>query len=133
MKEVVKDDEGRGISVSAGPPAHKQRRVGRRAPAASSSTDRGIPWRDARINRFPVRPYKRSEEGGTGGRRKRREHRRERGRGARARRDHSTRTVGTKERQSKVDRKRERERSRSGQERSDLPRLEAAYIEEDGG
>lgn len=106
-KEVVKDDEGRGISVSAVPPAHKQRRVGRRAPAASSSTDRGIPSRDARINRFPVRPYKRPEEGGTGGRRKRRACRRRKGRGARARRDHSTRIVGTKERQKE---KRERER-----------------------
>jgi len=99
-KEVVKDERRRYFG-ECGPPAHKQRRVGRRASAASSSSDRGIPSRDARINRFPVRPYKRPEEGGTGSRRKRRARRRGRGRGARARRDHSTRTVGTKERQRK--------------------------------
>lgn len=92
------------------PPAHKRRCVGRRAPAASSSTDRGIPSRDARINRFPVRPYKRPKEGGTGGRRKRRARRRGRRRGARARRDHSTRTVGTKERRRKEKRERENQK-----------------------
>lgn len=35
------------------------------------------------------------------------------------------------ERKEKKEEERERKRPRSGQERSDLPRLEAAYIEED--
>lgn len=109
-KEVVKDDEGRGISVNARL-ACTQTATCWKASACSlhSSTDRGIPSRDARINRFPARPYKRPEEGGTGGRRKRRARRRGRRRGARARRDHSTRTVGTKEGRRKEEGERERE------------------------
>lgn len=45
--------------------------------------------------------------------------RRKRGKDARARRDHSTRAVDTKE---------EKERKRFRSERSDLSRLEAAFI-----
>lgn len=64
-KEVVKDDEGRGISVSAAR-LHTEAAMCWKASACSLLLDRGIPSRDARINRFPVRPYKRA-----GGRRNR--------------------------------------------------------------
>lgn len=53
-KVAVKDGEERERTRYFGehsPPAHKLRRVGSRAPATSFN-DRGIPLRDARINRF---------------------------------------------------------------------------------
>lgn len=55
-KVAVKDGEGRERTRYFGehsPPAHKLRRVGSRA-LATSFNDRGIPLRDARINRFPA-------------------------------------------------------------------------------
>lgn len=57
-EEAVKDGEGDaselGISASTVRLHTSSGSVGSRAPAASSSTDRGIPLRDARINRFPA-------------------------------------------------------------------------------
>lgn len=58
--EAVKDGEGDaselGYFGEHGPPAHTgSDSVGSRTPAAAFfSTDRGIPSRDARINRFPA-------------------------------------------------------------------------------